>query len=123
MKLAVVGSRTFCNRALLFERLAAYLEAHPVTSIVSGGAAGADALAEEVAREFGLPCTVVRAEWDQFGRAAGPLRNARIAGMADAVLAFIDKPLAESAGTRDTVRRFLKVGKPVEVVAAVQDKA
>ena len=116
MKLAVVGSRTFGQRDVLFERVAAYVATHPVTSLVTGGARGADALAEEVARELSLPCTIVRAEWRTHGRAAGPLRNAKIAKLADAVLAFVDKPLAESSGTHDTVRRFRKLGKPVEVV-------
>lgn len=116
MWLAVIGSRTFGDRALLFARVAAFLDAHTVTEIVSGGAAGADTLAEEAAREFGLPCTVMQPDWQRYGKAAGPQRNARIAERADAVLAFLDKPLSASVGTRDAVRRFRLLGKVVEVV-------
>jgi hypothetical protein len=113
-RLAVVGSRTFSAvevvRAQLRARRAELME------IVSGGAPGADALAAQVAGELGLPCAVLPADWRRWGPSAGPRRNAEIAARADAVLAFVDRPLTQCRGTRDVVERFRRAGKPIDVV-------
>jgi len=77
--------------------------------IVSGGAPGADSIAEVWAKKNNVPCTVELADWETYGRAAGPIRNQK---MLDAhkpvlVLAF---PVGDSPGTRDMVRRARKAG-------------
>lgn len=111
LRLAVVGSRTFADRERLFrllDRLRPRLEC-----VVTGGARGADALAEEWARERGVPVVVLRADWRRFGRGAGPRRNAEVVAAATAVLAFWD---GASRGTADTVRRARAAGVPVHVV-------
>ena len=107
---AVVGTRTFANYALLAETLGGL--AGPL-AIVSGGAAGADALAERFARERGLPLAVFRADWRRHGRAAGPLRNAQIVAACDRLVAFWD---GESPGTRDSIAKARAAGRPVTVV-------
>lgn len=43
--------------------------------VVQGGAAGADALAKAWAISKGVPCDTIKANWDEHGRAAGPIRN------------------------------------------------
>ena len=113
-RLAVVGSRTFNAVEVVRAHLQARLPT--VVEIVSGGARGADTLAELVAVELGVPCVVLPADWRRWGRGAGPRRNAEIAARADAVLAFVDQPLDRCRGTRDVVERFRRAGKPVEVV-------
>lgn len=51
------------------------------------------------------------ADWNKHGRSAGPIRNQE---MLDSGLnfcfAFVDKPLAESKGTADMVRRCRAAG-------------
>ena len=44
-------------------------------TIISGGATGADALGEAVAQAFHAHTEVHPAEWDLYGRSAGPIRN------------------------------------------------
>ena len=44
-------------------------------AIVSGGAAGADAMAERYAKERGYGLYVFPAYWDKFGKSAGAIRN------------------------------------------------
>lgn len=58
--------------------------------IICGGATGADSLAVEFAKEFGIPYTVFPAEWKKFGKYAGPARNAQMIkeGKPDLVIAF-----------------------------------
>ncbi len=52
------------------------------------------------------------ANWDQYHRAAGPLRNREMLKEApDIVLAFHDD-LSQSKGTRDMVNQALKAGVP-----------
>lgn len=51
---------------------------------------GGDAMADEWAAHYGVPAERHPADWDRFGRAAGPRRNAEMVAMgADTCLAFI----------------------------------
>jgi hypothetical protein len=74
MKTAVVGSRDFYNYPDLFLEL----EKHDITEIVSGGARGADQLAQQYAAERLIPMTVFLPDWDRYGKAAGMIRNKAI---------------------------------------------
>jgi hypothetical protein len=72
----IAGSRTFNNYELLKERCDFYLQNQKgVIHIVSGGARGADALAERYAKEKGYELHVFPADWDRYGKAAGYIRN------------------------------------------------
>ncbi len=81
-----------------------------IEHIIQGGAPGADAGAEQWARASGIPVTCFRADWQQYGRQAGPLRNTRMLaeGRPDAVIAF-----PGGAGTADMVRKARAAGLPV----------
>ena len=72
----VVGSRSFQNYDFLKAKLNHLLQNQgDEIVIVSGGAKGADNLAERYAREYGLPLKVFPADWEKHGRKAGFLRN------------------------------------------------
>ena len=45
------------------------------TVIISGGATGADALAERYAKERNIEMIVMPADWNKYGKSAGPMRN------------------------------------------------
>lgn len=74
----VVGSRTFNNYELLKEKLDKLLVNYTDVCIVSGGANGADALAERYANEKGYELKVFKADWDNKGKSAGYIRNAQM---------------------------------------------
>jgi len=95
-KIAVIGSRSFDD----YEHLRRVLEAWLPAQIISGGAKGADTLAHRLAQEESLPITVIKPDWKQFGRAAGPIRNRAIVDAADMVIAFWD---GQSRGTESTL--------------------
>ena len=61
-----------------------------IEEIIHGGATGADSLAERWAKENSIPTRVFPAEWETYGRAAGPIRNTKMLeeGKPDLVLAF-----------------------------------
>src|SRR3990167_5166553 len=93
MTLAVIGSRTFANRKGLFQMI----DGLEPDAIVSGGAEGADKLAEEYAADRKIPITVIHPDWKRYGKSAGYRRNHDIIKMAEMVVAGWDR---ESRGTR-----------------------
>lgn len=81
--------------------------------IVSGGARGADSLAQRFAKEFGLTIVIHYPDWDRFGKKAGIVRNFKIVRDSDVIVAF---PTKNSRGTWHTVNIAKKAGKPVYVI-------
>ena len=78
----------------------------PFTTLIHGGAPGADALAASWALANGLSILSFVADWKTHGRAAGPIRNQQmIEETPDLVIAF-----RGGAGTADMVRRARDVG-------------
>lgn len=101
-KVIIAGSRDFTDYALLCSFADQVLAGTQDVEIVSGGARGTDALGERYARERGYGLKVFPADWNKWGRAAGPIRNGQMADYADALIAFWD---GRSAGTRDMIRK------------------
>lgn len=73
--LLIVGSRTFSDRGLLFEKADEAVGGRKNVTIVSGGAKGADTLAEQYADSRGFEKKIFPAKWDLFGKQAGYIRN------------------------------------------------
>lgn len=77
--------------------------------IMHGGAAGADSLVDEIAREFDVRVKVFEANWTTYGKPAGVIRNAAMAnylemceskGHTVEVIAF-----PGNRGTQDMIRQ------------------
>ena len=117
MRVLVCGGRDFRDRVLMDQSLDPYRNNTGLFSrkhtIIHGGAKGADALAAEWADLFAVQAECFPADWDQHGRAAGPLRNARMIaeGRPDLVLAF-----PGGRGTADMVRKAKAAGIEVREV-------
>ncbi|WP_086846993.1 SLOG family protein [Amycolatopsis kentuckyensis] len=80
--------------------------------LIHGDCEGADRIAAEY--WLGRPVQAYPANWAEFGKAAGPIRNQRMVNLgADICLAF---PTAGSRGTWDCVRRAREAGIPVEII-------
>lgn len=91
--------------------IAADLYALPVGSVVvTGGARGADRLAEEHARKIGLLVAVVAAPWDFYGHSAGPLRNTGMLLLNPEIVYAYDKG---GTGTADMMTKAKAAGVPV----------
>jgi hypothetical protein len=84
-----------------------------IKRIIEGGAQGADRLARLYGEWQRIQVVTFAADWRTHGRAAGPMRNARMLdeGKPDLVLAF-----PGGVGTADMVRRAREAG--IEVVEA-----
>ena len=113
MRVLVCGSRHWTDQEALIERLC---ELPPSSHIIEGGAPGADTMAKQFAYNIGWPCTEVNADWEKYGKAAGPIRNRQMLDMKpDLVIAF-HKDISKSKGTRDTIEEAKKRGIPVELI-------
>lgn len=112
-KVLVCGSRTWTDRATI-ERVICGLERD--TIIVHGAAKGADSLADDAASLWGLIRRPYPADWQKYGRAAGPIRNQEMLNKEDPDRVIAFRMPGESRGTDDMVRRARAVGIPVEII-------
>lgn len=95
-KVLVCGGRDFTDKKLVFETLTelSKVSYNPEIDdnffmVIQGGAKGADRLAKEWALTGGYPMVEVPANWDFYGRSAGPIRNASMLKLEpDIVVAF-----------------------------------
>jgi len=117
MKLAIVGSRTFLDYVRLERCLLRTFSLAEIEAVISGGARGTDTLVARFAARHGLPLVVVPAEWEKYGKKAGPIRNTEIVRRADVLVAFWD---GVSRGTFDSISKARGAGKRVEVFTCAQ---
>ncbi|MBE6729090.1 MAG: DUF2493 domain-containing protein [Ruminococcaceae bacterium] len=80
--------------------------------ILSGCASGADAIGERYAKENGFKVERYPADWQRFGKRAGPKRNNQMAKLCDYVICFWD---GKSRGTKSMIEFAKQYGKPIKV--------
>lgn len=113
MKVAIVGSRGFPSESQVMSRLVTLVRFYGNVTLISGGASGVDTWARQFAANSGLRFEEYRANWEAFGKKAGPLRNLEIVEAADMAIAFWD---GESRGTKSSIDLALKLRKHLEVI-------
>lgn len=85
-----------------------------VLEVVSGGATGIDKCAADWALRYNFGLRRFYPEWKTHGRAAGPIRNRKMAEYADA-LVVIKRAGKDTAGTSSMIREATKAGLPIYV--------
>jgi hypothetical protein len=118
MRLLVCGDRNWKDKGLINKVLLSYWMDAPweTLTIIHGCAKGVDSLAGEIGKENSQKILEFPAQWDKFGKSAGPIRNQQMLdkGKPDLVLAFHDN-IEESKGTKDMVNRAKNAGLEVRV--------
>ena len=108
MKVIIAGGRKFKpdteSGGWLFNILN---ELNP-DEIISGCAEGADKFGEDVASVIHICVKRFPANWREYGKAAGPIRNQQMADYADACILF-----PGDKGTSDMRKRAIEKGMPV----------
>ena len=110
MKVAVVGSRSLDDTH--FPLLEKYIPPG-VSEIISGGASGADKLAERFADEENLLLTIIRPDYKTYERMAPLIRNGEIVEKSDFTLILWD---GSSRGSLNVIMTCIKINKPFRVI-------
>lgn len=117
MRVIIAGSRDISNYTLLQEAITS--SGFIPTEVISGGAYGVDRLGEQYAKTNNLTLSVFRADWELFGKSAGPIRNKQMAQYAQALIALWD---GVSRGTHDMIKQAIQNGLKIKVFLIVDDE-
>lgn len=124
INVVVAGGREYENYPELSQKLDQIISQLNIpermsVNIVSGGARGADTLAEKYAQERGLGLQVFPANWNEKGLSAGTLRNTQMAKEGDALVAF-----PGGTGTENMIQQMTQdFGKPAYRAADIVTQA
>lgn len=118
LRIIIAGGRDFNNYNLLNSTISNYLKENTNNvEIISGTARGADQLGEQFAIEYGYQIKRFPANWNLYGKSAGPIRNRKMAEYASdgqgVLFAFWD---GKSRGTKSMINLAKKYGLEVHVV-------
>lgn len=111
MKVIVAGSRDITDVSVVAEAITEGFVALNVTDpiIVSGHAKGVDTIGEVFAHHCSYPVKIFPANWEEHGKAAGPIRNREMAYYADAAIVIHNG----SRGSLNMIQQMKKLNKPV----------
>ena len=107
MKLLIAGSRGITS----FD-LTPYIT-EEVDTILTGGAKGIDTIAEEYADSHGIKKTIIKPQYDRYGKGAPMVRNKELVNLCDKALIIWD---GVSKGTKFTADFAKKMNKEVTVI-------
>lgn len=111
MKLIIAGSRTIMvSPTFINELLMEFDIQAKIDEVASGCARGVDGCGEAWAQYWERPIKDFPADWDGYGKSAGPIRNKKMAEYADALLLIWD---GESKGSDNMKRSMILEGKPI----------
>jgi ribA/ribD-fused uncharacterized protein len=114
MRTIIAGSRTVTNYGALTHALR-YVD-WEITEVVSGTANGADKLGEQYVYQRDLMCKKFPADWDRYGKRAGMMRNQKMAGYANALIALWDM---KSAGPANMIGLAEEMGLKVVIMPCI----
>jgi hypothetical protein len=100
MRLSIVGSRGFTDFNMMKQEIIKHYNIDDIECVISGGAVGADTLAEYFAKEYNIPMKIYPAEWKKYGKSAGYIRNELIIKDSTDVISFWD---GKSTGTKHSM--------------------
>ena len=114
IKITVGGCRDFNDSEYIFKCLDEYIEelCDEEIIIISGHCSGVDTAAEKYASLKGFKTMIFPAEWEKYGKAAGPIRNKQMVEAADVVIAFWD---GKSRGTKSLIDLAKKSDKNLTI--------
>lgn len=111
VNLAIIGSRSFNNYLYAKRKILDVIESNDIQvyKIISGGANGADKIAEMFSNDYNIPIEIIHPDWS-IGRHAGLKRNTDIINKSDYVIAFWD---GISKGTLDSIGKAKRLKKRI----------
>jgi len=111
-RVIIAWGRTFKDYDRLCSVCDYMLQNQKEIEIVSGTAMGADKLGEKYAQERGYKIARFPAEWNTYQKAAGFIRNKKMAEYSDALIAFWD---GRSKGTEHMINLAKQYGLKMKI--------
>ena len=115
MKILVCGDRNWDDYWAIYDVL---YRLDRSSVIIHGAANGADSIAGMVGNALGFEVIPVRAEWDKYGKAAGPIRNKKMLDMEPSLVLAFHKDIENSKGTKHMVEIAKEKGVQVIIYGA-----
>lgn len=115
-KVLVCGDRNWTNRESICEHLQT-LKAMGYDTVIEGEARGADTIAREEAQQLGMVVEPHPAQWELYGRAAGPIRNKEMLDSGPELVLSFHHDISQSKGTANTVFQAQEMGISTIVVS------
>ena len=113
MRVIIAGGRDFNDYDLLVKKCDYFLQDQDDITVVSGEARGADKLGEKYAKERGYNVDRFPANWDKYGKGAGPIRNKQMAEHADSLILFWD---GKSKGSKNMLETAKKLRLKIRII-------
>ena len=115
MRVIIAGCRDYVSNKEDGRLIAEILLSVGATRIISGGAKGADRFGEFISSYMLIPLKIMPADWATHGKAAGPIRNTKMAEYArrGTLIAIWD---GKSRGTKNMITTAKAYGMDVHVV-------
>jgi hypothetical protein len=107
MKVIIAGSRSINDYKSIGQAIKA--SNFNITEVVCGCAIGVDRIGQTWAIANGISVKEMPADWNRYGRAAGPIRNAQMADYADAAIIIWD---GKSPGSLNMIKEIKSRNKP-----------
>lgn|SRR5574341_1622230 len=112
MRTIIAGSRGIKDYYIVSTILDNFPDKHQITEVILGGARGVDQLAEIWANENNIPTRVFKANWKEYKKSAGVIRNKEMAKNADMLIAIWD---GESKGTANMIKVAKECGLIIHI--------
>lgn len=115
-RIVIAGCRDFNDYAIAKKHIDFYIKNIKnkyKLVFVSGGCRGADMLGEPYARENNFKVERHNAEWEKYGKAAGPKRNEKMALISHYVICFWD---GKSKGTKSMIEAAKRYKKSLKII-------
>jgi hypothetical protein len=109
-RILICGDRNWLDHRLIWTVLCEFKKDLGITTVIEGGAKGADTSSALAGRLLGLAIREHPALWSQHGKAAGPIRNRlMLKDEPELVVAFHDD-LTNSKGTKNMCQLAIMAG-------------
>lgn len=118
MRVIICGDRNWDDR----KSIENYILSLPIGSvIIQGKCRGADEIARYYAFLYGYEYIDFPADWERYGKAAGPIRNRQMLdeGIPDIVVAF-HNDISKSKGTANMLKQAEERGIPTELRSSIR---
>ncbi len=109
MKVIIAGSRHINDIEFILNAIDE--SGWEITEVVCGMASGVDRIGKAWAEEMNIPVKPFPADWNRYGKSAGPIRNGEMADYADAAIVIWD---GKSRGSKNMIEQMGRRGKPVK---------